>query len=76
MEVQDPSHPLFGQRFELASVNKGWENTTQVEVLHGDGTYLRIQVRALRPPALPPLESPLSDVGVRALLDLVECEGP
>ena len=46
MEINDPSHPLFGWRFQIESISRSDEAVAHVFVRRDDDIILRIPLRA------------------------------
>jgi hypothetical protein len=77
--VTDPTHPLFGRRFQVLSVSHPPQAPGHVVVAYRDGMRLCLPVLAtdLAPDNLPLLRTKVTPEALRGLLALVkECEGP
>lgn len=74
MEVVDPGHPLFRQRFQLLSVTRGTADAPQVFVRFRDGITLRVPLRStsLSTWAEQAPRAKLSVIAVQELLTLVK----
>jgi len=78
VEVVDPAHPLFGQRFELLSATRGLSDAPHVFIRFRDGITLRVPLRAtsLSPCAQEFPRAKLSLIAVQELLALVKEHQP
>jgi hypothetical protein len=76
IEVTDPRHPLFGQRFPLLSISSPPHSPGQVFVAYGDGMVLRIPLASTTlAVAQPPACTKLTFDAVTDLLRVAEdCE--
>ncbi len=72
VEVTDPTHPLFGRRFEILSIHDDPGLVGHVLVSYRGHISLRIELRSTSLAPSPPLASPATKLTSQALTDLAQ----
>ncbi len=75
VEVTDPTHPLFGRRFEILSIHDSPGLVGHVHVSYRGHMTIRIELRATNLAPSPPLALPATKLTLQAVIELAEqCE--
>ena len=72
VEVTDPTHPLFGRRFEILSVHDSPGLVGYVHVSYCSHMHIRIEVRATNLAPFPRPKPPATKLTSQAVIELAE----